>query len=337
MNILLSTIGRRTYMVKYFKEACKAIGEVHAANCNFVYPMQMADKYVVTPLIHDSNYIEFLLRYCIDHKIGAVFSFFDRDLLVLAKSKTLFLQHGIQLVVSDYDTTQLCNDKWLTYNFLNKSGISTPQTYISLDGCIDAISSQRLNFPVITKPRWGMSSIGVFQADNQKELEVLYEKTRGIALEIYPKHESVSNMDNCVIIQERMEGIEFGLDILNDLQGNFLGCVPKRKLWMRAGETDSAEIIESSPLSEIAMKLSRSIRHIGNLDVDLFFTKDNYSVIEMNGRFGGQYPFAHLAGVNYPRAIMNMLLGLPVYSDFLNFKPGIIGFKDLEPVILTHA
>lgn len=57
MNILLTSVGRRTYMVNYFKEALQGKGLVHAANSVETYAMKIADQSVLTPLIYDGNYI----------------------------------------------------------------------------------------------------------------------------------------------------------------------------------------------------------------------------------------------------------------------------------------
>ena len=35
MNILLTSAGRRTYMVEYFKEVLNGNGEVHASNSDY--------------------------------------------------------------------------------------------------------------------------------------------------------------------------------------------------------------------------------------------------------------------------------------------------------------
>ena len=52
VNILLTSVGRRGYLVKYFKEVLGTDGEVHAANSTRLCPaFTYADQTVVTPLI----------------------------------------------------------------------------------------------------------------------------------------------------------------------------------------------------------------------------------------------------------------------------------------------
>lgn len=334
MNVLLTSVGRRAYMVNYFKEALANEGEVHAANSVETYAMKIADKSVLTPLIYEGNYIDFLLEYCKKNSINALISLFDIDLPVLAKNKQKFAEIKTTLVVSDFDFVQICNDKWLTYNFLVENGFNAPHSFLSVNDVLNALESKEINFPLIIKPRWGMGSIGIFEADNRDELIVLYQKTLNSINKSYLKHESAQAHLNSVIIQEKLLGDEYGLDIFNNLEGEILTCVPKKKLAMRAGETDSAEIIENQELFEIGKKMSQLSKHIGNLDVDCFWVDNKFYILEMNCRFGGQYPFSHLSGVNFPKAIINMLLNEPVGNELLKYSAGTVGIKDLVPIKL---
>ena len=77
MNILLTSTGRRTYMVKYFQEALMGKGLVHAANNVLTYSLTQADRYVITPDIYDEAYIDFLIDYCVREKIDALVPLFD--------------------------------------------------------------------------------------------------------------------------------------------------------------------------------------------------------------------------------------------------------------------
>ena len=334
MNILLTSIGRRSYMVNYFKDALKGIGEVHAANSEFTYSLSLADKSTITPLIYDDCYIRYLVDYSRENNIFAILPLFDIDLSVLSKNKHLFDEIGTHIIVSGYDTTQLCNDKWETYKFLLSNGIKTPKTYIDLNESRNSILNNELSLPVIIKPRWGMASIGIYRADTMEELDILYRKAKMDIENSYLKYESATDEIYNVIIQQKMDGGEYGIDVLNDLDGFFLTAICKRKIAMRAGETDSAEIIDDVELYRIGEYISNSLRHVGNLDVDCFKANGEFYIMELNNRFGGQYPFVHLAGANFPKAVICMLQNKPIDNDLITVNIGTIGVKDLNPVRL---
>lgn len=335
MNILLTSAGRRTYLVNYFKEALSGKGLVYASNSILTYTLQQADGYVLTPQIYDDNYIDFLLEFCKNKSIAVIISLFDIDLPVLAKNKRRFEDNGIRVVVSDENVTDICNDKWKTYKFLKSIGLNQAKTYISLNEVFSDLDSKDISFPLILKPRWGMGSIGIYQAENIEELHILYEKIKRTIFNSYLKYESQIDESSCILIQEKIIGQEFGLEILNNLESEYVTTIAKKKIAMRAGETDIAEIVDNSTFENISKKISQNLKHIANLDVDCFVTSDNeVFVLEMNCRFGGQYPFSHLAGVNFPKQIIKWLSGKKTENDLVTPIIGTVACKELVPVIL---
>ena len=112
MNILFTSCGRRTYLIKYFKEALNGEGMVHAMNSTDMTPVaKVADKFAVSPIIYDPSYIDFVIDYCKINDIAAVISLFDIDLPVLSANKSRFDEIGVKLVVSDPEAINKCNDK----------------------------------------------------------------------------------------------------------------------------------------------------------------------------------------------------------------------------------
>lgn len=336
LNIFITSVGRRSYMVNYFKEALDGNGLVHAGNSKATYSMKLADRSVITPLIYDQGYIGFLLGYCLKHHISAIISMFDIDLPVLSINRKLFAEYGITVIVSDYDVTQICNDKWLTNKFLVDNGFATVPTFISPGKAIDAIKDGRLHFPVIIKPRWGMASIGMFIAENDIELEVLYNKSFKKINETYLKYESAATPNEKVIIQEMIDGQEYSLDVFNDLNGFFLQCTVKEKLDIRAGESMYCRVVRDDALENIGLRLSKRLKHIAVLDLDCIKKGKEYYIIDMNARFGGTYAYTHLAGANFPKAIIKMLLNEKIDTALLTTSAGITGIKDIVPVQLKN-
>lgn len=335
MNILLTSVGRRSYLVEYFKSAVASLnGKIHAANSIETYALQQADKQVITPEIYSETYIPFLLDYCKTHQITVIVSLFDIDLPILAKNKALFKESGIDLIVSDEDVINICNDKWKTYQFLVEHNINTPLTYISYNNALAALDKETLTYPVIIKPRWGMGSIGIYKADNLEELQVLYKKVKNEINSSYLKFESAADIDNAILIQECIESAEYGIEVINDLSTNYVTTFCKKKLAMRSGETDQAITIDNDKLSEIGKSLSSVLGHIAILDSDCLEKNGEFYVLELNARFGGQYPFSHLAGANMPRQIVNWCNGLETDKNLTTIKVNVLCSKDIKPVIL---
>ncbi|MGF1853516.1 ATP-grasp domain-containing protein [Vibrio satsumensis] len=332
MNILLTSVGRRTYLIEYFKDALKPYnGRVYAANSIETYALKQADFHTITPEIHSENYIKYLVDYCIANDISAIISLFDIDLPILSKHKKVFENNGIHVVVSDEEVIEICNDKWKTYQFLLENKLPTPKTYLSLkEASLDAL------YPLIVKPRWGMGSIGIYKADNIDELNVFYKKVMKEISESYLRFESEAEIEQAVILQQFISGSEYGIEVVNDFNKDYVTTLCKIKLAMRAGETDQAMIIDEPKLSSIGRDLAEKLMHIGVLDTDCLEQDGNYYILEMNARFGGQYPFSHLAGANLPKMIVDWLHHKSTKITDATVRTGITVIKDIQPIILEH-
>lgn len=332
MNILLTCAGRRSYIVDYFKDALKEIGgEVFAANSTeFSTALSASDMGFILPSIYDPKYIDMLLDICTEYEVDAVVPLFDLELPILAEARGRFAEENIFLVLSSSRAIEICNDKWLTYKFLSEIRVGVPKTYIEINEVEKAIMSKALDFPIIIKPRWGMGSIGLMEAEDTDQLHVLYSMTRKAIEESYLSTLSHRDIDKAVLFQEKLIGQEYGLDVINNLKGDFVTCVVKKKISMRSGETDVAMTVKDVSLEKIGEKISTKLGHIANLDVDVFLTDTGPYVLEMNPRFGGGYPFSHLAGVNLPKAIVAWLKDQEPKDPCFDVKYGIIGLKGLQ-------
>jgi carbamoyl-phosphate synthase large subunit len=336
MNILLTSVGRRKYIVEYFKTALTGIGKIYTSNSAFTIAMKESDGYFISPLIYEDNYIESIIEYCKKFNISAVISLFDIDLMVLAQNQKIFDNNSIKLILAPEESIRVCNDKWETYLFLKNNGIKTPKTFLRIEQVTEAISKNEIQFPLIVKPRWGMASLGIYKVDDYAELEVLYKRSRKETFNSYLKYESRLTEDESTIIQEYLKGNEYGLDVINDFQGNYVNTFAKWKISMRAGETDIGKTVDNEPFIETAKLLSREIKQLGILSVDCIEQNGEINVIEMNCRISGHYPLSHLAGVDYPGQIVQWLKGEGNDNSKLKFKVGLTITKDLVPTILEE-
>lgn len=331
MNILFTSAGRRGYLVSYFKEELAGKGLVHAANSESITPAFLeADRTVITPLIYNHNYIDFLLNYCKENNIDALIPLFDIDIPVLTKNEKSFNEIGVTLVAGPSHVAEMCNDKWKTYQFVIENGFNAPYTCLGYESAANALATNKLSYPVLIKPRWGMGSIGLYTADNEDELRVLFNKVKKDIETSYLKYESTESIEESVIVQQVLTGDEYGWDVVNDLNGEYITTFVKRKLAMRAGETDIAVTAMNESMEQTGKKLSKLLGHYANLDVDVFLDGERITILEMNARFGGGYPFTHMGGVNLPRAIINWIEGKKADPSCFVIRSNVTGVKTVS-------
>ena len=343
MNILLTSAGRRGYLIDYFKESLRKLGiqgEIHAANSSALCSsLSEADRSVITPLIYDEAYIPFLLDYCSRNHIDAIISLFDIDLYMLSINRDRFSEIGTRIIVSDPAVIAKCNDKLKTAAFLTEAGINAPLTFVSEADALAALKDGRLHFPLIVKPRWGMGSLSIYEAENEAELHIFAEKVHKEIFRSYLKYEAAAEPESCVLFQEKIEGQEYGLDVINDLSGVYCNTIVKEKFAMRSGETDCSVTVSRDDAVQLGRTLSGKLGHIANLDVDIIEQKNTGKlyVIEMNARFGGGYPFSHIAGADLPTAIVSWLAGLDCDPDLLIAEPDVLTQKSISLVRLDSS
>ena len=309
MNILFTCAGRRTYLLKYFKENLSEGDKIVATDMQLSAPaLQVADVKIQVPAVYDPVYVNITLRICEEQKIDALFSLNDLELPILAENKARFETIGVKVVVSDPKVIDIAFDKYKTAQWVESLGLTAPKTYVRLEDCKKALEAGEIAFPLFMKPRWGSGSIGLESIADLEELDIYY----GLLMKKIKKTilATASVGDEYIMIQEKLTGSEFGLDIMNDLDGKNIGVSVKQKLAMRAGETDKAVTVDLPEVREMGRKIGEALGHIGNLDVDIMQRADGaYCVLELNPRFGGGFPFSYEAGVNFPKALIQMIKG----------------------------
>ena len=309
MNLLFTNIGRRTYFVDYALDLKRSgypirifVSDTSIETAGFWVSEEVTQ--LITPCVsrNEQQYITPLTEQCLKHGIELVIPLMDYELPVLAKRKKDLAEYGIQVVVSEYNTVMNCLDKKNNYKYCLKNDIPVPKTFFST-------KEMPPSFPLIKKRILGSGSIGLHTIRNHSELALFEE---GVDL-----------------LQSHIEGIEYGMDIFNDLNGNFIHSFVREKLSMRGGETDKAKGVFFDRFTELAKTISSIFQHVGNMDVDFIEdSKGKIYFIDFNPRFGGGYPLTHVSGYNYLQALLDMVMNRPV--NFPNEKKQMFLMKGIS-------
>lgn len=329
MNILFTCAGRRTYLLKYFKENLSERDIIVATDMQLSAPaLQVADVKIQVPAVYAPNYIDITLDICKEQRIDALLSLNDLELPILAANKARFEAIGVKVLVSSPAVIDICFDKFKTTQWVESLGLNAPKSFVRLSDAKKALMDGEIAFPLFMKPRWGSGSIGLETIEDMEELDIYYHiLMKKIKRSILA---TASVGDEYIMIQEKLTGEEFGLDVINDLEGHYVAVSVKQKLAMRAGETDKAITVDLPEVREMGATIGRNLKHIGNLDVDIMQRANgDYCVLELNPRFGGGFPFSYEAGVNEPKAIIEWLKGNAIDpAKLLQAQPGRLFSKN---------
>lgn len=317
MNILILSAGTRNKIVQYFKENLDNQSKVIATDCSdFAPALYEADVFHVVPRITEQGYIAKILDICQKEKADGVFSLIDPELSLLAKAKNQFLAVGTVPIVSPYDLVETCFDKYKMFQLLRELKIPTGMCYMDKEFFYQDKDEGKIHYPVFVKPVRGSASLNINKVSSDEELEVLF------------------HLYDDLMIQEYMDGQEYGADVYIDMiSGKCTSIFLKKKIKMRAGETDKAVSVKIPRLFEMIQKFVEKCGFCGMIDIDIFEINDRFYISEVNPRFGGGYPHAYACGVNMPVQVIKNLAGEENPVTIGNYQENVCMMKYNEVMI----
>ena len=318
MNILILAAGTRNKVVQYFKKTFSGIGTVIATDANNLGPaIYEADRYYIVPPITETGYIDIILDICKKEQISGVLSLIDPELSLLAANEDKFKDIGTTVIGSSYDLCEMALDKMQMYEWLKIHGYNCARSWMDKDAFFKAVDASEVSYPVFVKPYRGSASISISKVYDQETVDLLFA------------HE------DDLMIQEFLDGQEIGADVYIDLiSGEVVSIFTKKKIKMRAGETDKAVSFKDPELFALIEKFVTEAGYRGQIDIDIFEINGQYYISEVNPRFGGGYPHAYESGVDHMKLIMNNLMGVVNKKNIGAYEEGVYMMKYNEVKII---
>lgn len=292
-NILILAAGTRNKVVQAFREAFRGNGTVVAADASPLGPaIYDADKYYIVPPITASGYIDRILEICQAEQISGVLSLIDPELSLLAANEDRFREAGVTVIGSSYELCERSLDKYQMYLWLKEHGYACARSWMDREAFYRAADAGEIAYPVFVKPAKGSASISISKAFDRETVELLFTHEDGL------------------MVQEFLDGQEIGADVYIDLiSGEVVSIFTKKKIKMRAGETDKAVSFKDEKLFALIERFVRESGFRGQIDIDIFDVGGVYYISEVNPRFGGGYPHAYACGCDHMTLILNNLRG----------------------------
>lgn len=317
MNILVLSAGTRNKIVQYFKKELEGKGNVIATDMSELAPaIYEADKYYIVPRMSDPDYLDVILDICKKEKVDGVLSLIDPELSLLAENENKFATVGTKVIGSSYDLCEMALDKFQMYKWLIQHGYKCAKSYMDKEEFYKDLEDGSINFPVFVKPARGSASISISKVYDKDTMELLFAHEEGL------------------MIQEYLNGQEIGADVYIDMvSGEVVSIFTKKKLKMRAGETDKAVSFKDEKLFELIEKFVKEAGYHGQIDIDIFEIDGVYYISEVNPRFGGGYPHAYESGCNHMQMILNNLNKRINSSVIGNYEDGIYMMKYNEIMV----
>lgn len=317
INILILSAGTRNKIVQYFKKTLGENGKVIATDMSTIAPaIYEADKYYIVPRITEPGYIDIILDICKKENISGVLSLIDPELSLLAENEEKFKNIGTTVIGSSYELCERALDKMQMFQWLRSHGYNCAKSYVDKNEFFADVKTGKANYPVFVKPVRGSASIAISKVFDDETVDLLFDHS-----------------DN-LMIQEYLDGQEIGADCYIDLlSGELVSVFTKKKIVMRAGETDKSVSFKDEKLFELIKKFVNESGWRGQIDIDIFEINGEYHISEVNPRFGGGYPHAYECGADHMKLIVNNLNGIVNSGVIGNYKENVYMMKYNEIMI----
>ncbi len=284
MRVLLVNPGRRDYIVNFFLNIKKKYNlKIYLIDADKFIPSfkvsNITNNYIAPRVKDKKKFKIFLRKFIAEKKINVVFPLSEWELESLAEEKNFYKKRKVEIIISNLTVIKTCKNKILMTKKLLQNNFLSPE--------IIKYSKIHNKLPVIKKKISGSGS-----------------KLQSI---IFKKWQLPKKIQKEFFFQKYLKNEEYGIDILNDLNGNYVHHCSRKKILIRSGDTDKAIIVKRKIFEDFAKKLSSFLKHVGIVDVDFIYKNYKIFILDINLRIGGGYPFTHLYGYDYIDKILSMI------------------------------
>lgn len=335
VTVLISAAGRRNYLVEWFREALGRVGVggrvlVADADPNAA-ARAAADASFSLPPIDDDGYRAALEMLCVEQAVTVAISLNDFELSTWsAMDSSHLVANGTHLIAMDERIQRSVEDKAEMARLLQATGIRTPRTALASTLVSGAVEAAQLGDHLMVKNRYGSGSRGARRTTPEALLRDIERSAPEATDQRGDAIPDRARALEALVVQEFIPGVEFGVDCINTLDGVFAGVLARRKIRMRGGETDQATSVSPDRFVALAESLAHVTRHRGLVDCDVIEDAAGERwLIDVNPRFGGGYPFSHVAGADVPAAYVAWAAGLPHKEGWLRSRADVVAAKHI--------
>lgn len=308
ITILVTSAGRRCELIELLRADAVELGlspRIIAADLrpDWSSACQIADKSYRVPPVNQPDYADAIESIVRDENCQVLIPTIDTELQSIADARDRWEQMFPGLIVASHDPNfiRLCRDKAATMALLGSIGVDVPTTFASPGN--PALDVSSASWPLIAKPVSGSSSNGVRDVVDPRDFES-------------------AASDGRTMIQEKLVGPEYTVNVYVTRERRVAGIVPHRRIATRGGEVEKGVVERLPGIEDVVNRIVTSqpgIRGPFNLQ-GMVRKNGSFAVFEVNGRFGGGFPLAHQAGGTFTRwVIQEGVLGQTVQAANIEF------------------
>ncbi|HUT07136.1 MAG TPA: ATP-grasp domain-containing protein [Nitrosopumilaceae archaeon] len=270
--------------------------------------LYLVEKRFIVPSYENHEAFSKILEIAKNENVDVVIPTVDEEMLHFANSITEFKKNGITVVVSNPKSIEITTNKSTTYNFFQGNSY-----------CPKVYDFNNVEFPCVVKPNSARGSRGFYVCHSTEDLNFAIKKNK-------------KDLGDSVIM-EYLEGTEFSVYGISDLNGNTLVSVANKRI-MAVGESKKAQIIDDKEIQDTANTIARKLKLSGPWNVQIMKTKNGPKLIEINPRFSGSISLPIASGLDLVEISMKVFRNEEIKPSDLEYEKNIIMTRYNEEIFV---
>ncbi len=315
MNVLLTSVSRKISLVRAFQKALAAEGggQVIAVDARpLAAALQAADRGYVVPTGSGKAFTHALETICVRHAVRLIVPTRDEELPSFAAGRERWKAQGVEIMVSDLEVVQTCQDKKSFLEFCRSHGFDVPPT-------IEPGEVGAEHYPLFVKGRFSKSGRAAMAVESPEELAYALQRIGD------------------PIVQKLIRAPEYTVDLFADFTGRVLSVVPRERISVVSGESFIGRTCRDAAVMDTAVRLATALHLKGHNTMQCFLDGGAVRWIEINPRFGGAANLGFAAGADTPRMLIKLLKSETVLPAIGEFVDGLVMLRYTEDLFVPGS
>jgi len=295
IQVLVTSISRKVPLLAAVKKALHFFGPKSRLIGTDIDPKcigrYFVDEFLELPPLDLLNK-KTLLEICKEKAINAIIPTRDGELAFWSNRRDFLARHGISVMISHPHSIELCRDKYLFYQFLQKHDLHGIPTALSIEEFVCA--------EYVVKERAGAGARAI-----------------GLNLKAQDAANHAKTLES-PIFQPYIQGEEFTIDLFLDKTHKVKGCIIRRRDIVINGESQVSTTLQEFHLEKLVVEAAETLKLSGHVTFQAIKQAQTptFYILECNPRFGGASTLSVAAGLDSFRWFFHEVLNeaLPTFN-----------------------
>jgi carbamoyl-phosphate synthase large subunit len=285
--------------------------------------------FIQIPNASHADFLPTILKLCKDHEIQVLLPLVTRELEILSGYKQALLEAGTKVIVSDFDSLSIANNKLSLMQAVQDAGIEVAPFFKANSAVEINKYAKMLGYPekkVCIKPALANGSRGMRILDEASgTLEAFFNEKPGnthLSLQTVMDVFGDSHLPD-MLVMEYLPGAEYTVDALLE-NGEALVLLPRKRVAMNNGISVAGIFENHQEIIDYSKKIFMALKLDGPNGLQVKANEEGkYRILEINPRLQGSTTTAMGMGINLPLMSVLKASGEDISSHLISPRWGL--------------